>query len=178
MAMTTPLQQAIQCLRIRDVLVRSSQSFIAEDFDPAYDSGVDGLAVQLKHVVTRSQVMEVEGEGQSLRLFRVFVELGARWIEAPSAGTKTPDQGLEPPVKALVEAMMVAEYELTNDLEKEALDAFALKNASVHVWPYWREFLSSQCQRMGLPKAVVPTVQFAANHAGKLESCDQTVKAD
>jgi hypothetical protein len=177
--MSTPLQQAIKCLRIRDVLVRSSQSSIAEDFDPVYDAEAEGLVVQLKHVVTRSQVMEVEGDGQSQRLFRVFVDLGARWIEAPPESvTKAQVNQPEPPVKALIEATMIAEYELTEELNKEALDVFALKNASYHVWPYWREFLSSQCQRMGLPKAVVPAVQFAKNHADKVEACDQTVKVD
>jgi hypothetical protein len=86
--MTTPLQQAIKCLRIRDVLVRSSQSSIAEDFDPVYDAETEGLVVQLKHVVTRGQAMEVEGDGQSQRLFRVFVDLGARWIVAPPESAK------------------------------------------------------------------------------------------
>jgi hypothetical protein len=64
---------------------------------------------------------------------------------------------------AFIEATFVAEYSLNGKPEKEALDAFALKNASYHIWPYWREFLMSQSMRMNLPKIALPTVQFAVN---------------
>jgi hypothetical protein len=159
------LQQAIQCLQIRDVLMRQSQAFVSDDFDPKYDDGADNLEVQLKHAVTRSEVLEVKNSEQTQHIFRVFVDLGARWVEA--ALEEQGDAGEtahEPHVKAQIEATLIAEYALKEDPGKEALDAFALKNASYHVWPYWREYLSSQCQRMGLPKVVVPTIQIAHNH--------------
>jgi hypothetical protein len=160
-----PLQQAIECLHIRDVFMHASQASVLDDFDPKYDSGIEDLLIQLKHLVTKSQVIEVNDGDTSLQIFRVFVELGARWVEgAPveqhDAGEVIP----EPKVKAQIEATLVAEYDLKDHPGKDALDAFALKNASYHVWPYWREFLSSQSQRMGLPKVIVPTVQFAHNH--------------
>lgn len=169
--MTTPLQKAIDCLQIRDVLMRASQATLSEDFDPKYDNGVETLLIQLKHVVTKSQVLEVEDGEQTQQIFRVFVDLGARWVEAGSeeqgdAGETVP----EPLVKAQIEATLIAEYALTDHPGKEALDAFALKNASYHVWPYWREFLSSQSHRMGLPKVVVPTIQVAQNHNQQVKS--------
>jgi len=168
--MVTPLQQAIDCLQIRDVLMRASQATLSEDFDPKYDSGVEALIIQLKHVVTQSQVLEVEDGDQTQQIFRVFVDLGARWVEAGSEEQgKAGETAPEPLVKAQIEATLIAEYALKEVPGKEALDAFALKNASYHVWPYWREFLSSQSQRMGLPKVVVPTVQFAHNHNQQIE---------
>lgn len=66
-------------------------------------------------------------------------------------------------VKALIEAEFIAEYTMKQTLGKASLDEFSLKNVSYHVWPYWRELISSQCDRMHLPRAVLPTVQLAHN---------------
>lgn len=163
--MTTPLQKAIECLQIRDVLMRRSQAFIADDFEPKYDSAIEDLAVQLMHVVRLGRVLEIEDGEQKRQIFQVFIDLGARWVRSVEVVEGEAEGEIqEPPVLAQVEATLVAEYELKEELGKEALDAFALKNASYHVWPYWREFLAGQCLRMGLPKVVVPTVQFATNH--------------
>ncbi len=168
--MAAQLQQAIKCLQIRDVLMRASHSSVSEDFDPKYDSGVDDLLVQLKHVVTQSQVIEVEDGEETHQIFRVFIDLGARWVVAtPEVQDDAGEDVAKPHVKAQIEATLIAEYALKDVPGKEALDAFALKNANYHVWPYWREFLSSQSQRMGLPKVVVPTVQFAQNHNQQVE---------
>jgi hypothetical protein len=31
-----------------------------------------------------------------------------------------------------------------------------LHNASFHLWPFWREYVVSQCNRMNLPKISIP----------------------
>lgn len=170
--MTSLLQQGIECLQIRDVLMHDWEAFIAETFDPKYGTGVDGLLVQLKHIVSRySQVLEVEDGERTQQLFRVFIQLGARWIEGVP-GEQGDGEGTvaEEQVKAQIEATLIAEYALTDHPGKEALDAFALKNVSYHVWPYWREYLSSQCQRMGLPKG------SRSHNSGRLESSSTSRK--
>jgi hypothetical protein len=68
-------------------------------------------------------------------------------------------------VRAVISGLMVAEYDMREDPGEDALKEFALRNASYHVWPYWRELLASQCQRMNLPKLVLPAVQFAQRPA-------------
>lgn len=65
----------------------------------------------------------------------------------------------KPAVLARIEATMVGEYHTPEDPGKEALDVFAAGNAGYHVWPFWREYLVSQSERMRLPRAFVPTVQ-------------------
>ena len=92
-------------------------------------------------------------DGDSNYILRVFVELGARLKDESS------DQ--EHAVE--IEAEFVAEYNMAKMLSKECVDEFALKNASFHIWPYWREFLMSQCMRLGMSKIAVPTFQVAAN---------------
>jgi hypothetical protein len=65
--------------------------------------------------------------------------------------------------KAYIGGVMVAEYRMTEDPGKEGSRQFALRNASYHIWPCWREYLVGQCLRMNLPKLVFPAVQFARN---------------
>jgi len=161
------LQRAIEALAIRDVLVRTSSAQVADGFDPTLE-GVDGLTVQLKHLVTQAVVLEVTAAEDRVSLFRVSIELGARWVKSRGQETSAEtsadtSEGDAVDVKAAIEATMVAEYEVTRDLDKDALDAFALQNAIYHVWPYWREFLASQCSLMNLPKLMLPVKQFASN---------------
>lgn len=154
--MNTVLQKAIGCLQIRDVYLRGSESSLAPGFEPKYPAETESLSLQFKHLVTQSDQLLLQEDGEELRLFRVHVDLGTRWV-APQ-----PDDS-EPEVRASIQASFTAEYLLTNDPGKEALDAFALKNASYHVWPFWREYLMSQCVRMHLPKIALPAVQLAQN---------------
>ena len=143
------LQLAIDALVIQDVYVKSCQAQCADAFDPK-STELDALLVQQLHVVHRSELVDIDGDGQ---LVRIYIRLGARWV--------SPEDENDPDIKAFVEADFIAEYQLTAELEQEAIDEFALKNASYHVWPYWRELLSSQCERLRLPRVVLPAVQFS-----------------
>jgi len=155
--MVGTLQDAIDNLSIHDVYLRSSSAMLAENFEPRYDTELENLKVQFKHIVTHSNVLELEEpEGNTTNLFRVFVELGTRWV----LHARESD---EEDVKAHIEGVMVAEYQMYQNPGKDALKEFALKNASYHIWPFWREYLSSQCLRMNLPKLVLPVKQFASN---------------
>lgn len=144
------LQQAIESLHIADVYLKATRAQSQDEFDPKFFDAQTELQVQQMHVVRRSEVIQIEGDGQ---LLRVYIRLGARWI--------MPREGDEPEVKAFVEGDYIAEYQMVVPLEQAAIDEFALKNASYHVWPYWREFLSSQCERLRLPRVVLPTIQFS-----------------
>lgn len=156
--MNEALQQAIDALQIRDVYLRATQALLVDDFEPKYDSGLDAFDLQLQHVVTHSNVLELEQEGETaIRLFRVFIRFGTRWL-APAATPETPE---EERVRAVIEGTLVAEYEMKSDPGIDALKQFALRNASYHVWPYWREYLAAQCLRMNLPKVTLPAVQFS-----------------
>ena len=62
---------------------------------------------------------------------------------------------------AFVEALMVADYAIDPDPGQDALERFALQNASFQVWPYWREYLANQCRRTNLPPVMLTMRQFA-----------------
>ena len=158
--MNKALQKAIDCLKIQDVYLYSTIASISDGFEPKYDTDIENLQIQFKHVVTHSDVLALDEDGKKTQIFRVFIELGARWVLPPKNVEENSD---ESGYKAMVEGRMVAEYKMQEDPGPEALKEFALKNASYHIWPYWREYLVSQCMRMNLPKAVLPAVQLAKN---------------
>lgn len=152
--MSSLLQQAIDNLNIRDVYLRDMHCGCFDEFDPKYAENLDCLEVQTMHVVRRTEVAQLDSQ-ESL-LFRVFILFGTRWV-AHQADAE------EPAPQALIEAEFVAEYAMSAELEQDCLNEFALRNASYHVWPYWRELLMSQCARMHLPRLVMPTMQVAQN---------------
>lgn len=147
------LQKAIDCLQIQDIYLRDFTARCVGDFDPKYNADFESYAVQIKHYVKQAMVVRVDDQRE---LLRVFVDLGARWVDE-----KIKEE--EKAVKAFIEAEFIAEYALKESLDKASIDEFSLKNASYHIWPYWRELLASQCARMHFPGVVLPTVQLAQN---------------
>ena len=158
------LQKAIDSLSIQDVYLRDQVASCIGDFEAKYSPDIENLTVQHMHIVKQSRVFEIEEDGQ---LLSILVRLGVRWID--------PDiEGEDLAIRAMIEAEFVADYQMTIELDKECIDEFALKNASYHVWPYWRELLSSQCARMHLPRLILPTVQFAQNRLQEGEAADSS----
>ncbi|MCJ8267844.1 MAG: hypothetical protein MJK04_00400 [Psychrosphaera sp.] len=146
------LQKAIDSLEISDLYVIKLVADCSESFDPKH-SNIESLTIQTKHLVSGSEIV---GTQDDIKLFRVFVETGIRWVDESKGAEKES-------AAAWIEAKFVSEYNITDDVENDCLDQFALKNVSYHVWPYWRELLTSQCDRMRLPRVMLPTVQFANN---------------
>ncbi len=162
------LKAAIDSLEIQDVYVVGFYSWLKEDFDPKYSPERNELTVQYKHVVEKAVIADLrddEDEDNVTRLYKVFITLGARWVH----GDLEEDDGSQDPVepdekvKALIEAHYILEYRMKDEVEQNSLDAFALNNASYHVWPYWRELLMNHCLRMNMPKIALPTLQLASN---------------
>ena len=164
------LQAAINALSIRDVFLRSSSCNLADRFDARFGPDQDALRVRWKHVVHQTvRITLTDDEGEATELFQVIVALGVQLLEADEqAGDGSKPQKIDPKqIKATIEATLVAEYTIGVDPGQAALDEFAKNNASFHIWPYWREYLMSQCGRMNLPKIVVPAVQFSKSHKSK-----------
>ena len=152
------LEAAQQGLRVIDVALRDVRASLADGFDPKYDPSP--LDVQLMHRVARSDVIEISNDGEPHKRFRVFVRLGIRWVRELKPRKRKARSGepasSDPEVLGRIEATFVAEYDLVEEVSREALDEFAQRNAPWHVWPYWREYVASQCGRMNLPKVAMP----------------------
>lgn len=144
------LQQAIDNLVINDVYLKASHARCVDEFDPKFANEAEDLLIQQMHSLRKTEVVKIEGDGE---LLRIFMSLGVRWVVAE-------DDVDQPDIKAFIEGDFIAEYQINSSLDQASIDEFAAKNASYHVWPYWREFLSTQCERMRLPRVVLPAVQF------------------
>jgi len=171
------LQRAIDNLEIQDVYLRDLVASCSGDFDPKYDDGAVQLDLQWMHLVRSSSIVEFDADHQ---LLRVFIRVGVRWVDSTSEESEQDDgKDDELLVRASIEAEFIAEYRITADLEQACIEEFCLKNASYHVWPYWRELLSNQCTRMHLPRLILPAVQLADNrhqHAEALESDEEIIE--
>lgn len=148
--MNALLQNAIDNLELVDIYLRKSLSFSSPECDAKYYD-LSSLVIQNKHHVPKFET--VDGDDESL--FRVFVDVGVRWVD------KEIDEPDEVDPVFIIEARYVAEYLMKESLSEECLKEFAKKNVSYHVWPYWREYLSTQCERMRLPRITLPAIQFA-----------------
>ncbi|WP_285410080.1 hypothetical protein [Pseudomonas sp. FR229a] len=149
------LQRAIASLKFVDIFINESTSKLAEGFDPKFDVRSESLIFQTKNLVTSSAVIEGGEDEDSFILFRVTSELGIRIFCKDDKVTDTD----EPDVLAMIEATMHADYEISDKSiteDQPALDEFALNNVSYHVWPYWREYVTSQLMRMNMPKVILP----------------------
>lgn len=150
------LQLAIDALTVVDVYLHSNRTHYIESFDPKSNGALDELQIQQLHQLHQIEVLTLDN-GQDI--LRIRIELGARWIR--------PIENTEPEVVAVIEASFIAEYTLKHEIPEKSIKAFAQQNASYHIWPYWREFLSSQCERMRLPRVVLPTTQVPRSNKQK-----------
>lgn len=167
--MNDALQKAIECLEVQDIFLWDSKCSLMDGLDPKYINS-DSLVSQLKHNVARGEVMTLNvKEKNEMQIFRVLIKFGARWMleENKDENSEEVDEGEN--IKAEIEASFISEYLMKSNPGQDVLNEFALRNAIYHVWPYWREYLTSQCMRMNLPKAVLPAVQFAPNTVGEKE---------
>lgn len=135
-------------LNIHDVYLRNLTSELEDDFNPKYSENINELLLQNKHHIKEFKKSEFD---DGTIMLSVTVSLGMRWVE------QSDDDDYS--VKAVIEADYVAEYIMGGDLTEDALNVFLEKYASYHIWPYWRELLSSQCTRMQLPKITLPVMQ-------------------
>lgn len=149
MTISTELQQAIDGLQIEDVFLRWTHSECTDQFLPKYED-VSALLVQQMHIVRKASIFETADRA---RLLHVQILLGTRWV------VPAPEDS-EPVVKACVEAEFVAEYKVNAEIPENCINEFAEKNASYHVWPYWREYLATQSERLRLPRVTLPAVQL------------------
>lgn len=145
------LQQAQQGLQFEDIFQQYAQSSLLEDFDPKFSVLEESLSAQFKHNVVQSMVLSLKKEAESLEVFRVQIDVGIRFLVESGEQERKP--------AAQIEASYFVDYRILDTTllkDTEALDEFALKNASYHLWPFWREFVMSQAQRMNLPKVPLP----------------------
>lgn len=162
------LEEAIRCTSIQDVYMRNSNMQIADGFDPIFSQ--QELAVQFMQRPLKAETADLTSEdGDHFKLLRVEVIMGVRFVDADAATstddtTDIEDDAAQQTVKAELSSNFVAEYLITcEELSQEAINEFSQSNAGFHIWPYWREYLHTMCNRCKLPPVVMPMYQVSNN---------------
>lgn len=177
------LQKAIHCLAISDVYLRDTRATLHKDFDPKIAG--QQLDTMLRFGAERVDQIDAEqiagaGEAkQAVKLVRIHLAVGLRFMSGGLGddAQKNPDE-ISKQVKAEIVASYIAEYRVTcNDLDLDAIQEFAQRNAGYHVWPYWREYVQSVCSRMHLPAVIMPMFQLTPADTKKTDGESAGIQA-
>ena len=160
--MEEKLQRAIDVLSIDLVAIRSSSARLSDDFDPKFESDHGVVTVKLHSHVEKFDLVTVHDETDE-RFLRVLIECGVTLVRPPENDS---GDGEDSETLASIEAQFAAYYSMSEHPGQEALEQFVLHNASFQVWPYWREYLASQCLRMNLAPITAPMRQFGPQVKG------------
>lgn len=164
----TPLALAQRALTIKDVFVRECYARIDESYMP-FEGIDDEIGVQTKiqatfhRVVSRElQQDELTEEGPSERNIVEFKILAAaRFVSAAASDDDAETSNGDDERFGEVVALFSAVYFMNEAVDEETLIEFGMRNATFHVWPYWRELLHSTTGRLRLPPTVLPMFKIA-----------------
>lgn len=160
--MSDLLQQAQAALAIRDVYLVASRASLAENFDPKYGLSAaerSALLMQWQSTMSKLEVIQLSTaeDDAAPRLLRIYVDLAIRLADPAIQTLVNPKPAqLKKLIKAEISATFVGEYQMTGELPEDAIEVFANRNATFHVWPFWREYLLNTSSRMNLPRIVAP----------------------
>ncbi|WIE52604.1 hypothetical protein [Pseudomonas sp. GM17] len=151
-------------LLFSDAYLSGSSSSLHKDFDPKYILNLDDLYVQAFVIIDRHEIVGLQNKDNDLetKLFRSHFEFGARWlsdVEEDENAVSLADSANEEDkriVRATIEANFIVEYVMLQDFDEKTLIKYAHDEISIEIWPFWREFLTSQVSRMHLTGVKMP----------------------
>lgn len=136
-----------------DAYLLGTKAILMNNFDPKYANNLKKLQLQTMYFVDRSEF--ITGDLENTKLLRLIVRLGARWIDLYST-SPTEKDSIDEQICALIEADFALEYGLNETFDQETIDSYALGLSQKDIWPFWKEFLASQTNRMNLHDVEMP----------------------
>ena len=150
------IARAIEALAIQDVYLHALRLEPAHGFEPrAHARGSVNFAWGARKSDVIEAVNDANGE-LAARFWRVYFETKCRILKIVAEDLKEGAQPNDEDVLCVIEARFIADYLMTSNVGEEALQEFASKNVSYHVWPYWRELLHDMAGRMRLSTITLP----------------------
>jgi hypothetical protein len=133
---------------VHDIYLASTTSRHSpeSDAEPKYND-YRNMDLQLKHEVINAGRSTIKSD---VHVLRINTNFGVRWVEKSTENTTDKHREM-----AMIEASIVIEIYLPEGLssaDTKNIEVSAMKVATFHSWPYWRELLDSTCARMCLPK--------------------------
>ena len=150
-------------LLFRDAYITETSSSVNENADPKYLSGLEALELQTAMHVANIETVTIDGVPNTV--LRVYINYGARWLsdevvyfdDDETIPVEKNENGRI--INAVIEAKFIAEYILTEMVSEEEISVFSRDYVPLEIWPYWREYLGSQCTRMHLNGVKMPTAK-------------------
>ncbi|MTI12131.1 hypothetical protein [Sansalvadorimonas verongulae] len=126
------------------VLLRGGGLLVSDDAEEAISE--KHLSSETFKAFTRYSTDESSPQEQGDRFrYRFEYEMGVRLVDE-SLSSESSDFA-----KVVIEAKFEAQYTSNQCFDDESLSTFGKLNAEYHIWPYWREYVQSVCQRAGIP---------------------------
>lgn len=136
--------QAAQNLRLINILLYESNLKRFGEIATSQNLG------QLTKQSVQVETCEANGQDNTIKLFRVFVELGVRIIDLDNQPQEDQNAVFQ------IEATFQVDYELIGDVGQKALEEFAHFNTVHNVWPFWRQYVFNTANQAGLPCPEIP----------------------
>src|SRR5680860_1409190 len=150
--MSDNLEKALSALRVFEVRLRNANVWLVDELEPQYLKN-RALEVQgLRGVGKIKEIALKEGE-EDWWEYNFFYAAGARLVEK--------EKGDDPLVE--IHATFNAIYRSREKLSQEAVKAFSQEHVGYHVWPYWREFVQSNCTRLGIAPIRIPFYRIGSD---------------
>lgn len=143
------IKEASECLAIQDVRLNNSNISVADTFDPLFPA-YDSLNIQFRHGIKSHRVNEVSASGEDGPISQKLV------LYTYACGIRVVPPVLGADVLSEIEADFVAYYLIVKEISDDAIKQFGIYNVGYHVWPYWREYVSSVATRLRLPPLTIP----------------------
>ena len=169
-----PSKKPTPAFLINDVSFVSFSCELLNGFDPAFDDRADNLSYQTRvnldgyeiiredYFNSEEDLNDGDANGTSVYTLKVTIELGVRF-GAKGTLSRKPD---DPEVLALVTGTIAAYYKAADEsviTDENSINYFISEHSTSHVWPYWREFVSSSLSRTNLKKITLPYMKAPAN---------------
>lgn len=144
---------------INTIIFRNSKTAFSDDFDPTIPGielvGSFRIASQ-GYLIKTAQTLDESGGSKDLHIIQYNTTYAFRY--------QTPEQnqsgngGIDSKFLVEITAEIISEYLLNEFIEppNEYLNIWGGRNVLLHTWPYWREFVQSSLQKMGLPGMTMP----------------------
>jgi len=151
------LKEATSVLNIQDVVLRDFKIHIKDNYDPVLPIDDGQFVVQFRHGVIKS-TLTIDDEDETVpTIFRTIYECAFRFVPKDLGEDDYNDSEKLEEVSCLeVVARFSAYYNMNEKVSEDALNEFSKFNVGYHVWPYWREHVSSLIGKMHLPSFSVP----------------------
>lgn len=136
--------EAAKRTKLSDVYLRDSSVTLSEGFEPKYTEFPDLFKIEQSISATKAEIFnDCDNEVLSIQF-----ETECK-IYSDGSNQTTHQQ-------VLIKVVFIVEYVILERLkEDDWLSEFARINASIHIWPYWREFVQDVCARIRFPKTII-----------------------